>query len=196
MTIEKNKSFFMMDSSEGNVNKEAIMDFVVSWTLRMAVDHKKIKRPILHKCSRNLLFKLIGKQNFKKTRVVKVETWKQYRKIDLWVRIILEENGVCEQHDVLIEDKVYSKLRDKQLSDIRSAFDKYLDEEQIITERHYILLTCMESYDANINHYSKASDDGFTLIPWDELMVAMFAGRKPMYSESEIFNEFWVKSWN
>ena len=31
----------------------------------MAVDHKKIKRPILHKCSRNLLFKLIGKQNFK-----------------------------------------------------------------------------------------------------------------------------------
>ena len=73
MTIEKNKSFFMMDSSEGNANKEAIMDFVVSWTLRMAVDHKKIKRPILHKCSRNLLFKLIGKQNFKKTRVVKVE---------------------------------------------------------------------------------------------------------------------------
>lgn len=196
MTIEKNKSFFMMDSSEGNANKEAIMDFVVSWTLRMAVDHKKIKRPILHECSRNLLFKLIGKQNFKKTRVVKVETWKQYRKIDLWVRIILEENGVCEQHDVLIEDKVYSKLRDKQLSDIRSAFDKYLDEEQIITERHYILLTCMESYDANINQYSKASDDGFTLIPWDELMVAMFAGRKPMYSESEIFNEFWVKSWN
>ena len=185
-----------MDSSEGNANKEAIMDFVVSWTLRMAVDHKKIKRPILHECSRNLLFKLIGKQNFKKTRVVKVETWKQYRKIDLWVRIILEENGVCEQHDVLIEDKVYSKLRDKQLSDIRSAFDKYLDEEQIITERHYILLTCMESYDANINQYSKASDDGFTLIPWDELMVAMFAGRKPMYSESEIFNEFWVKSWN
>ena len=196
MTIEKNKSFFMMDSSEGNANKEAIMDFVVSWTLRMAVDHKKIKRPILHECSRNLLFKLIGKQNFKKTRVVKVETWKQYRKIDLWVRIILEENGVCEQHDVLIEDKVYSKLRDKQLSDIRSAFDKYLDEEQIITERHYILLTCMESYDANIIQYSKASDDGFTLIPWDELMVAMFAGRKPMYSESEIFNEFWVKSWN
>lgn len=53
-----------MDSSEGNANKEAIMVFVVSWTLRMAVDHKKIKRPILHKCSRNLLFKLIGKQNF------------------------------------------------------------------------------------------------------------------------------------
>lgn len=104
-----------MDSSEGNANKEAIMDFVVSWTLRMAVDHKKIKRPILHKCSRNLLFMLIGKQNFKKTRVVKVETRKQYKKIDLWVRIILEENGVREQHDVLIEDKVYSKLRDKQL---------------------------------------------------------------------------------
>ena len=83
----------------------------------------------------------------------------------------MEENGVHEQHDVLIEDKVYSKLRDKQLSDIRSVFDKYLDEEQIIAERHYILLTCMESYDANINQYSKASDDGFTLIPWDELMV-------------------------
>ena len=89
----------------------------------------------------------------------------------MWVRIILEENGVREQHDVLIEDKVYSKLRDKQLSDIRSVFDKYLDEEQIIAERHYILLTCMESYDANINQYSKASDDGFTLILWDELMV-------------------------
>ena len=48
----------------------------------------------------------------------------------------MEENGVREQHDVLIEDKVYSKLRDKQLSDIRSVFDKYLDEEQIIAERH------------------------------------------------------------
>lgn len=51
--------------------KSVNMDFVVSWTLRMAVDHKKIKRPILHKCSRNLLFKLIGKQNFKKTRLLR-----------------------------------------------------------------------------------------------------------------------------
>lgn len=194
--IKKNKkSSFMMDSSERNANKEAIMDFVVSWTLRMAVDHKNNKRPILHKYCRNLLFKLLGKQNFKKTRVVKVETWKQYNKIDLWVRIILEEDGNCEQHEVLIEDKIYSGLRQNQLSNNRKIFDDYLDKEQNTAKRHYILLTCIESYDSKIKQYNEAPQYGFTLIPWDEMMKAMFVDRTPIYSESEIFNEFWVNSW-
>jgi len=196
MSGDKEISAFMMDSSEGEGNKEAVMDFEISWMLRMAEDGKCTKRPILCKYCRNFLAMLIDKKLSKGVRVIQVETWKEYRKIDLWVRIMLEENGIHEQHEILIENKVYSILRKKQLQVYRKIFDTELDKNFPLAKRHYVLLTCFESYDDKIYRYAEAGNYGFRVIPWDRMTEAMFEQKQPVYSESDIFNEFWINSWN
>lgn len=196
MVRRKKSSVFMMDSTEGEANKESIMDFEVSWVLRMAADHECAKRPVLHMYCRNFLELLIGRKLSKQTRIKKVETWKQYKKIDLWVRIILEENGNIEQHEILIEDKVFSPLKENQLQNNRRIFDDYMDMNYPNAKRHYLLLVCMESYDSKLRMYSESPKWGYTLIPWDKMVNAMFKGKHPICSESDIFNEFWIYDWD
>ena len=56
-----NDFLLMKDSSEGDKGKEAMLDFVLSWTLRVASDaypYKEVKQT-LHKACRRILFKLI-----------------------------------------------------------------------------------------------------------------------------------------
>lgn len=191
----KRISLFMMDSTENEGNKEAVMDFVVSWTLRMSVCYRRKRNKKLHEYCRNFLSLLLGRAFSRKTNVVKVETWKQYRGIDLWVQVILEENGNLEQHEILIEDKVYSPLRNNQLKIYRKVFDDYLDKNFSQATRHYLLLTCYESWDSKINRYDEALKLGFKVIPWDEMITAMFKGKNPIYAENDIFNEFWINRW-
>ena len=185
----------MMDSSDGGGNKEAIMDFEISWMLRMAEDRKCIKRPILHHYCRNFLAMLLGKQGLKEISIVNVETWKEYCHIDLWVRVLLVQNGIHEQHEILIENKVYSALNGNQLQDYRNRFDAELTKEFPHAIRHYVLLTCFESYDCKIKRYASAGKYGFKVIPWDKMTEVIFEQRLPIYSESDIFNEFWIKCW-
>ena len=55
-----NDFLLMKDSSEGDKGKEAMLDFVLSWTLRVASDaypDKEVKQT-LHKACRRILFKL------------------------------------------------------------------------------------------------------------------------------------------
>ena len=55
-----NDFLLMKDSSEGDKGKEAMLDFVLSWTLRVASDaypDKEVKQT-LHKACRRILFVL------------------------------------------------------------------------------------------------------------------------------------------
>ena len=93
----------------------------------------------------------------------------QENNIDIWVRAHI--NG--EMHDVLIEDKYYSRLHDNQLERYRTYFDGILDEYLKESKRHYVILSCKNK--AETSDYEGYGGD-------NEL--------KP--SGSDIFDEFWI----
>ena len=181
---------FMADSTEGKDGaKEVIMDYVVSWTLRRAQNRCSGEKPILYRYCRNFLGFLL-KRKLKDSDVVLVNTWKQENWIDLWVWVSV--NGV--EYDILIEDKYYSRLRNNQLSRYKLYFDDWLDKNRRNSTRRYWLLTCLDRPKTSI--YSSAGGDGFSIGSWDDMKEAMGCDASDFQdSESDIFNEFWLRSW-
>ena len=177
---------FMVDSTEGKDGHcETIMDYVVSWTLRRAQNEcsSETGKERLYMYSRRLLG-LIIQQKIKPEDDVVVETWKQEALIDLWVRATI--NGVS--HDVLIENKYYSHLHDDQLNRYKIYFDNYLDEHFKESKRHYVILSCKESWE---NEEYKGY--GYEVYGWDDMTYAMFGDNKIIESSgSDIFDEFWI----
>ena len=67
-------SLLMKDSSEGDSQKETMIDFILSWTLRRSMQQYSKEKPILYQYCRKILGKLIniamtdevqmGKKNF------------------------------------------------------------------------------------------------------------------------------------
>ena len=119
-----NDFLLMKDSSEGDKGKEAMLDFVLSWTLRVASDaypDKEVKQT-LHKACRRILFKLIfGLKRYeeierKQCQVCSVQVWKQWNNIDLHANVTLRiDGGEPEYHVIVVENKIYTPLRDNQL---------------------------------------------------------------------------------
>ena len=177
---------FMVDSTEGKDGHcETIMDYVVSWTLRRAQNEcsSETGKERLYMYSRRLLG-LIIQQKIKPEDDVVVETWKQEALIDLWVRATI--NGVS--HDVLIENKYYSHLHDDQLNRYKIYFDNFLDEHFKESKRHYVILSCKESWK---NEEYKGY--GYEVYGWDDMTSAMFGDNKIIESSgSDIFDEFWI----
>lgn len=177
---------FMVDSTEGKDGHcETIMDYVVSWTLRRAQNEcsKDSGKEKLYAYCRRFLGLIVG-QEIKPTDEVTVETWKQDNYIDVWVRVTI--NGII--HDILIEDKYYSKLHDDQLERYKKYFDSVLDRYVPESKRHYVILSIRDS--------SECSDYrgyGFEVYGWDDMIEAM-SGKEGnlLPSGSDIFDEFWI----
>ena len=119
-----NDFLLMKDSSEGDKGKEAMLDFVLSWTLRVASDAypDKDEEQKLHKACRRILFKLIfGLKRYeeierKQCQVCSVQVWKQWNNIDLHANVTLRiDGGEPEYHVIVVENKVYTSLSDNQL---------------------------------------------------------------------------------
>ena len=106
-------SQLMMDSSDTNGKAEALLDYVLSWSLRNCDENSSnCGKPILTGYSKYMLATLLemGKENINDIRFKTVKTWKQWNNIDLCVEVILEIAGQEEKHAILIEDKYYTNL--------------------------------------------------------------------------------------
>ena len=181
---------FMADSTEGKDGaKEVIMDYVISWTLRRAQNSCKDDKQILYRYCRKLLGYLLD-FDLKDSDDVKVETWKQEYRIDLWVWVSV--NGV--QYDILIEDKYYSGLHDDQLERYQELFKEWLRNNRPESTPLYWLLTCHERDLTDI--YDSALKYDFRIGFWDDMIKAMGCEDADCQdSESDIFNEFWLRNW-
>lgn len=117
-----------------------------------------------------------------------MEIWKQDYKIDLWVWVSV--NG--KEYDLLIEDKYYSRLHNNQLARYKEQFDKWKNCNRPNSIPLYWLLTCHDKGSTNI--YDSAEQEGFTIAYWDDLIEAMGLDKEGVVeSESDIFNEFWIR---
>ena len=115
-------SLLMKDSSEGDSQKETMIDFILSWTLRRSIQQYSEEKPILYQYCRKILGKLIGIEMTDDVQVTSVETWKQWKYIDLWANIRITCNGKEEFHAVLIENKAYTPTHHNQLARYKAIF--------------------------------------------------------------------------
>lgn len=176
----------MYDSTETDGNKEPLMDYIISWTLRHAADDFKEGKTLWLYC-RQILGKIIGKTIEENDSLSEICVYKQEVEIDLWVEFKLND----EDHAILIEDKYYGKLSENQLEDYIQKFDKYYKENEPSYERHYCLISCIQREDEKFNqYYGKAKDLGFDLFSLKELVTDITPP-----SGSDIFDEFWLEDW-
>lgn len=144
----------MNDSSDKDGHAETVMDYVISWCLRRAQSICKTEKPILYSKCRFMLSKLLDLDilNFESVEFKRVEVWKQWEKIDLFVEVDALINNIEKRYAILIEDKFYSKLHytkdidgkyRNQLEVYKKKFENYYKEQNEVRELKYALFICI-----------------------------------------------------
>ena len=196
MAIELELPRLMRDSSDTDGKAEIVMDYVLSWCLRYAESKYMDCKPILSQYCRFLLGKLIDLTITDDINVESVKVWKEWEKIDLTVEVIIFRNGIEEKHSILIENKYYTKLHDNQLLRYKESFlTHYKDTNE--WHKHYKLLSCLDTKEDVEHVYGKDIEGtGFNAYSFYELLdPTCWQEDKGEYkkSESDIFNEFWLR---
>lgn len=179
-------SLLMRDSSEKDGNIETMLDYILSWTLRRASDIYSTEKPILYQYCRRILFKLLDIENNEHIKIKSVETWKQWNRIDLHANIELDENGIIKRHAILIENKAYTPVHDNQLNRYKQIFEETYDHSQ--WQLHYVLITCLDEIPETMKE--ECRNAGFKYYP----LLDVFSNKQEE-SESDLFNEFWLRQW-
>ena len=184
-------SNFMTDHSLGDKGKEAVMDFQVSWVLRMAADDEYTKdKPAFHLFCKYMLYKLLGMEFPNPKKIVKVKVWKEWENIDLCVEVVLNNKGMEETHVILIENKVYTNMkinqRDEYPNTVKQFYKDKIDDDKF----HQVLITCAET-DEEIKQV-EAFCEGTA---WKVMSIYNIILDLDIETESELFNEFWIYNW-
>ena len=147
--MDERMSLLMSDSSTGDSNKETMLDFILSWTLRRAQSCYSNEKPMLYRYCREILFNLLEINNLNGIEVESVETWKQWERIDLHANIQLRmSDGSKQYHTLLVENKVYTMTREGQLAKYKKLFTETYKDTEYAGHMHFVLITCFESTDS------------------------------------------------
>lgn len=200
-------SFLMCDSTEGDGKAEIVMDYVMSWCLRHAIEEFKESKPILSRYCRYMLHKLLQLESpLEQIVFIKVEVWKEWQHMDLCAEVKLINKGKEEFYALLIENKYYTPLHLKR--DSKGVWRNQVDVYREIFEQHYdsipskkgwgrryALVSCFDSEDKKIQMFDEAKEYGFEVFGFYDIIDENKENGKYVDSESEIFNEFWLRKW-
>ena len=197
--MQEYKPYLMWDDSTKDGQAETIMDYVLSWCLRCACyRYVKDEQPILYQYCKYMICKLIEKEDdIEKISIDDVQVWKQEKYIDLWVSVNLHINQEKETHAILIEDKYYTGAKDGQLQGYKTIFDEYYKGNNDIpeTHRHYALITRQygdtEAF-ITLQEQCQKTDKRFQCLNIYDLIDKSMNFN---LSESDIFNEFFIRDW-
>ena len=192
------KSLLMCDSTEGDGTAEIVMDFVMSYSLRHAVDEYLVEKPMLCRYCRNMLGKLIDVDITDKTHIKSINVWKEWEHIDLCVEVVIIDGEAEYKYAVLVENKYYGQLKNGTLQRYKEAFDVHYKGTDYI--KSYKFVSCYEKLDEIEKKYGAvlAKTPEFTPLPFYDLLPTKYWHEdKKAYedTESEIFNEFWLRKW-
>lgn len=200
------KSLLMCDSTEGDGKAEIVMDYVMSWSLRHATDEYIKSQPILSEYCRYMLGVLLDITIGNDTQVESVKVWKEWQNIDLCVEAIIKQGETTTHYALLIENKYYSKLHDNQLQRYQAVFNAYYEKknDEIKEDENkwkllHKLVSCFDIQDQLEKLYTEGmKDTEFTGLTFYKLLCPeKWRDEEKKYedSESEIFNEFWLRRW-
>ena len=191
------KPFLMCDDSEKDGHAETMMDYILSWSLRCTkYPFIKDNKPLLYHYCKFILCTLIDRlQDMSKITIDDVRVWKQEQYIDLWVEVDLHIDNREEHHAILIEDKYYIGVHDDQLARYKRIFEEHYQDKETYPEnkRHYVLITCL--YSDNIYYAplaQAAKENGFKIYQLYDIVDNSLGYRE---SESDIFNELFLREW-
>lgn len=186
------ESLFMQDSWHSNHGYEAMLDFQISWLMRLAAE-KEVEKPRLHEVSKDVLLRLVGKTGNKNIEIKKVEVWRQWASIDVVAEVNLIVDGKPEQHLVVIEDKAYTMLHDDQLVRYKKVVSEAYEGKRDI---HYWVITFFDKSEKDKKKYDTLKQDCddagwrllsfYEVIDWNEDFES---------TGSDLFDEFWLKTW-
>ena len=200
-------SLLMCDSTEGDGKAEIVMDYIMSYSLRHAVDKYLIEKPMLCRYCRYMLGVLLSDIFINDNAKIKsVKVWKEWQYMDLCVEVLLEKGETKQTYAILIENKYYSKLRENQLVDYKKKFDEYYDNNKEVcvpkANRRYKLVTCHETeemiklYSEEVNKTKNGNKNSFEMLSFYELLPEEYLHDETYEeTESDIFNEFWLRKW-
>ncbi|NVN95257.1 MAG: PD-(D/E)XK nuclease family protein [Bacteroidetes bacterium] len=197
--MEKNDLLFMMDDSVSD-NKESIIDYMLSWTLRMSsVSNDNFNNVVRDYCKK-ILFKIMLvdidmiNENYKIIQSVKI--WKQWRGIDLCAEIeFIDKNENLSKHALLIEDKAYSSIHGDQLNRYKNIFEEHYKGTEFEENLHYVYFTIKER-DRIFDDEILCKEAGYIAYTMEEIREYLWPGNVVIPpTGNEIFDEFWIKNW-
>lgn len=179
------KSLFMSDCSEGDYGKEALLDYEMSWVLRLCAE-KNVPNDKLKKNCLAIMSELLDiEPALKPGDVTQVKVWKQWQRIDLIAEITI--NGVL--HVLALEDKAYTFMKEDQRESYPKTVREWYAGKGIPKDNfHFVVITMFESEQEEfkqLEQFVKSS-------PWT-VMPAWEFGCKA--TGNDLFDEFWINEW-
>lgn len=190
-------SLFMYDNSEGDYGKEAMLDYQMSYLLRLSATvergfevGKRVLMRLLDKGS------LIDKNGYvANIKVSYVKVWKQWQHIDVIAEVEGDFGNGIEKHIIVIEDKAYTSVHDNQLNRYSKTVNDWYKDKNV--QIHYWVITFFDngSDESNaINKHCKEAKENWGCLSFDEVV-------NPNNEEiqrgtgNNIIDEFWIKTW-
>ena len=195
-------SIFMCDDSEGNHGKEAMLDYQLSYLLRLANTsdngNELAKRTLMKLAGKTPILDSYG--NVDNLYIESVKVWKQWQYIDLIAEVEADWDWInspfnTEKHVIVIENKAYTKIHDDQLSRYSEIVEDYYKDQEV--QIHYWVITFYdrdtEEFESIATQCREAKGDWKCLSFEEFLDLTEEERNKGTYNE--IIDEFWVKKW-
>lgn len=176
---------FFKDDSESMKYEETI-DFFLSWTIRCADIVYKKENEIVYNYSKLILQKLLLNFSISNELIFKnIKVWKQHSNIDLWVELTIEDYGIEQKAAIIIENKMYSSIRNCQLEKYNKIATEYYKTDNI--KIAYIFLRPDYEIGNKTNEKAKCKELGYMYLNLEELKDAL-PNKK---TKNHLFDEFW-----
>ena len=194
--MEKKHSFFMKDKHNSD-KIESLVDAFLSWTLQCC-DTSKVERynnSKLHEYSKRITSVLLfgNPDELNKYEILSVETWRQWKSIDLCAEIFLKnkETQKDEKYALLIEDKGYSSAHSDQLARYKTTFENHYNGKDFKLE--YAYFSCKD----NLNDLEKeeCQSAGYRAYTMDQVFDLANPNKDWDYTGNALFDEFWFTTW-
>ena len=190
------KSLLMQDSWRSNHGYEAMLDFQMSWLMRLAAE-KNVEKKRLHQISNEVLLRLIGLLDTPNVVIERVEVWRQWEHIDVIAEVEVVVDGEKQHHLVVIEDKAYTMIHDNQLERYSETVNAYYNGRH--KKQYKIHCWVITFYDRDKNNkYWNMLDCKCKDLEWGLLSFYEVIGWEDGEfedTESDLFNEFWLREW-
>ena len=191
-------SSFMNDDSEGDHGKEAMLDYQLSYLLRMANTYESGSE-----LAKRVLMKMIGKIPkidsygwIENLRLKSVKVWKQWQRIDLIAEVEANCGSGMKRHAIIVENKAYTGIHDDQLSRYAEIIEDYYKDKDV--QKHYWVITFFDSDTENYKTIETKCREAKG--PWKctsfKDLIDLTKEERHEGTYNEIIDEFWIKRWS
>ena len=194
--MERKHSFFMKDKQSSD-RIESLVDAFLSWTIQCC-DTDKVARynnAILHDyCKKIASVLLFGNpEELDKYKILSVEAWRQWEKIDLCAEFVLTnlETQEEETYALLLENKGYSSAHSKQLKRYKTTFETHYNGKDFRLK--YAYFSCKDQL--NDSEKEECLDEGYRAYTMDQVFDLANPNKDWDYTGNAIFDEFWFTTW-